>query len=160
MTVHFRTNRSRAAGSAALLALLLAACGGGDTPAPDAAGADPVPDQAAPAAEVDAPPSSVPVLRGDTVEVMADEYVFGFASLELPEGDVVFEVRNVGHEYHNLVILQGDSIVFFPDQDVVPAQTATFATTLAPGEYYVVCTIAGHEDRGMHEVLTITPANE
>lgn len=137
------------------LPLLLFGCGGEDAPEP--ASAPEAAPEAAPPAEPP-PPTSGPQVRGDTVEVLADEYVFGFATLTVPEGRVVFELENRGAEYHNLVIMQGDSVVFFPDEDAVPDQTVAYETTLAAGEYHVVCTIVGHEDRGMHEVLTVTPA--
>jgi hypothetical protein len=97
-------------------------------------------------------------IRGDTVEMKMDEYLFGLPSLTLPAGRVVFQIQNLGFEGHNVEILRGDSVVAKLEHDLSPAQTAFLEVELEPGEYQLLCTVAGHDGKGMLETLTIVPA--
>lgn len=103
-------------------------------------------------------PGSAPE-RGDTVLVVMDEYVIDMP-LTLPAGHVAFRVRNAGFEEHNFELLQGDSLLLSFENPLNPAQTRTLEITLEPGRYDVLCTVSGHEGRGMQEVLTVTAQGE
>ena len=85
-----------------------------------------------------------------------DEYVI-VMPLTVPAGSLSFRVRNVGFEEHNFEILQNDSLLWSFDSALNPAEELTLDVVLEPGEYDVLCTVSGHEGRGMQEVLTVTP---
>lgn len=95
-------------------------------------------------------------MRGDTVPVYMDEYFIDMP-LTLPAGSLYFRVRNAGFEEHNFEILQNDSLLWSFESPLNPAQERTLEVILEPGEYDVLCTVSGHEGRGMQEVLTVTP---
>jgi len=84
-----------------------------------------------------------------------DEYIFGLPSLNFPAGEYVFQIQNLGFEGHNLEILRGDSLVTKLEHDLSPAATAFLEVNLVPGEYELVCTVAGHDGKGMRETLTV-----
>ncbi|MEX1256678.1 MAG: hypothetical protein WEG36_03560 [Gemmatimonadota bacterium] len=132
--------------SASVLTLLLVACGSGDEGSGQAGGA--VPSRPGNLGEV-------LQVRGDTVEVKMDEYIFGFAVDTIPAGRVVFHIQNLGFEHHNLDFHLGDSVVYEMDEDIDPAQYRFLELTLEPGEYEVICTIAGHDGKGMVETLVV-----
>jgi uncharacterized cupredoxin-like copper-binding protein len=94
-------------------------------------------------------------MRGDTVELKMDEYIFGLPSLTLPAGRLVFQMQNLGFESHNIEIRRGDSLVAKTDEDLRPAQTRFLEVVLEPGEYQLICTIAGHDGKGMLETITV-----
>jgi uncharacterized cupredoxin-like copper-binding protein len=94
-------------------------------------------------------------IRGDTVEVRMDEYLFAFPTLTLPAGRIVFKVQNLGFEYHNLEISQDHSILWRFDRDLAPGQIGFLDVTLEPGEYYIICAVSGHDDKGMTANLTV-----
>jgi plastocyanin len=98
-------------------------------------------------------------MRGDTIEMKMDEYIFGLPTLTLPAGSYVFHIQNLGFEGHNLEILRGDTLITKLEDDLSPARMAFLEVTFEPGEYVLVCTIAGHDGKGMVETMTIVPAD-
>lgn len=94
-------------------------------------------------------------MQGDTVLVYMDEYFIDMPAT-VPAGSLSFRIRNAGFEEHNFEILRNDTLLWSFDNPLNPAQTRTLDVTLEPGEYDVLCTVSGHEGRGMQEVLTVT----
>jgi FtsP/CotA-like multicopper oxidase with cupredoxin domain len=71
--------------------------------------------------------------------------------LEIPEGDVEFEIINTGVALHNLVLENGPSSV-----DLNSGETTTLQVGhLEPGAYTIFCNIAGHRDAGMEARLVV-----
>lgn len=141
---------------AALLVLLMAAgasvlsgCGGdGDVERSfDAA------DTAAAEGTEAGEPSAVSRMRGDTVVVEMDEYLIDLPDT-LPAGRLVFEVRNMGFEEHNLEVHR-DSLLFESGRPLNPRETRRMEVVLEPGSYRVICTVSGHEGRGMTTGLAV-----
>ncbi|MDX1567107.1 MAG: hypothetical protein R3223_04850 [Longimicrobiales bacterium] len=95
-----------------------------------------------------------PLLRGDTVLVSMDEYFIELPDT-VPAGSLHFRVRNAGFEEHNFEILRNDTLLWAFDNPLNPAQSGVLDVTLEPGEYAILCTVSGHEGRGMQEVLTV-----
>lgn len=89
-----------------------------------------------------------PGLRGDTVEVHMDEYTIEMPSA-LPPGELVFVVRNRGFEEHNLEIMHDGELLWEFDRPLNPGAVQRATVALEPGDYRVVCTVSGHDGRGM-----------
>jgi uncharacterized cupredoxin-like copper-binding protein len=119
-----RTRRtSRALAGMAGMALMVAACGGGDGEL-EAEGA---------AASTSAPASAI--------EVEAGDLYFGEESLVASAGEIEFTLVNVGAAEHDLVIEEADdAVVVF----AAPGETATGTIELAAGSYTFYCSIPGH----------------
>jgi plastocyanin len=116
--------------AAALLVLLLAACGG------------------TPAASVAPAPSGA-------VAVEATEYRFAPATLSVAAGNVVFWVRNAGTVDHEFELLKGDEVVAKMEA-IDPGTAKDVPVTLAVGEYTFMCKLSGHDQLGMKGTLTVT----
>lgn len=95
-----------------------------------------------------------PGLRGDTVEVHMDEYTIEMPSV-LPSGEFVFIVRNRGFEEHNLEIMHEGELLWEFDRPLNPGAVQRATVALEPGDYRVVCTVSGHDGRGMARDLVV-----
>lgn len=124
----------------ALLPAVFAACGGGE-PSSDA-----VVEESGTSGPSE--PEGGPGLRGDTVEVHMDEYTITMPDT-LPARPLVFLVRNMGFEEHNFEILLDDELLWEFDRPLNPRQSQEMEVELEPGTYRVVCTVSGHDGRGM-----------
>lgn len=69
-------------------------------------------------------------------------------------------IRNAGSEEHNFEILVDDSLLWSFDNPLNPAQERSLDVVLEPGEYDVLCTVSGHEGRGMQALLTVAPPED
>ena len=116
----------------ALVAAVLAACGGG---AASAAPATPVP--------------------SGVIAVEAKEYAFTPSSITVPAGSVTFSIKNVGTQEHEFEVFKGDQVVD-EVEGIVPGLTKDATMTLAAGEYTFVCKLNGHDQLGMKGTLTVT----
>jgi FtsP/CotA-like multicopper oxidase with cupredoxin domain len=89
---------------------------------------------------------------GDTATIELTEFALTPATLSVPAGGRL-EVVNVGAVVHNLSIDGTDvatSDLAGGDSEVLDLGG------LAPGDYTIVCTIAGHADSGMTGTLTVS----
>jgi FtsP/CotA-like multicopper oxidase with cupredoxin domain len=92
------------------------------------------------------------VSTGGPVTVELTEFAITPASVTVPAGGSL-QVTNAGATAHNLTI---------QDSDVATAELAAGETedldvsSLAPGDYEILCTIPGHVDSGMTGTLTVT----
>jgi hypothetical protein len=142
-----RDSGPRALARLALLVVLLAgpaACGGsgsGSANAREAAG-----------------PGGTPAgLHGDTLVVNLDDFYF-LVPDTLPAGDLVLVARNVGVEYHNFEVYRDEELIWSFDSDVPPLRTEEAILSLEPGEYSLLCTVSGHDGKGMFARLTVVEA--
>lgn len=92
-------------------------------------------------------------IRGDTVVIGMDEYIIDVPST-LPAGRHVFRVENLGFEEHNLEVHR-DSLLY-DLRPLNPRATGHLEVELEPGTYRLICTVSGHEGRGMSEEITVT----
>ena len=120
----------------AVIAVVVAACGG-STPS-TAATAGPLPS------------GSVAVEASDQ-----GGYRFTPSTLTVPEGTTTFVVKNGGSEEHEFEIFLGDTVVD-EIEGIVPGLTKELPVTLLPGEYTFVCKLNGHDLAGMKGTLTVT----
>lgn len=121
-----------------LLAMTLAACGGGSDSGSEGEASPPAGD-------------SAPAAIGESVDVSATEFAFDPAELSAPaDTDVTVNLTNNGSVEHDWVIR---------DQDVkavaTPGQTGTATFNLPAGAYTFYCSIPGHEAAGMVGTLTV-----
>lgn len=89
---------------------------------------------------------------GDTATIELTEFALTPSSLSVPSGGRL-EVVNAGAVVHNLSI-EGTDVA---TTDLAGGDTEVLDLGgLAPGDYTIVCTIAGHADSGMTGTLTVT----
>jgi plastocyanin len=99
------------------------------------------------------------VAAGEPLTVAADEYVFTPNRVTVrgaPAAGVRQRIAldNRGTLAHNIEILDGDRLVdrlrSFP-----AGQRRDLTVELPPGDYRFVCTVADHDEKGMHGTLTV-----
>jgi iron uptake system component EfeO len=133
---------------AAMLALFVAACGGGTATQAPTVGPETTPLPGSSAATGTAP-------AGTTVAVSAKEYAFTPSTLTVAAGAVRFVVTNAGNEEHEFEIFKGEQVVD-EIEGLVPGLTKELPVTLAAGAYTFVCKLSGHDQLGMKGTLTVT----
>jgi iron uptake system component EfeO len=116
----------------AILAIGLAACGGGGASQPSSTSA-----------------------ASDVVAVEASEFKFDPSTITVAAGEVTFSVKNVGALEHEFEIFEGDRVVD-EVEGLVPGLTKNLTVTLEAGAYTYVCKLAGHEEQGMTGTLTVS----
>lgn len=119
----------------AAFALLLAACGGGET--------------GAATTQATSPETTV---AGIEITVTATEFKFEPENLEFPAGvPVTITLNNSGVVEHDFSIEElGIEML------AQPGETVTETFTFEAGEYHILCTIPGHHEAGMMGILTVT----
>ena len=115
---------------------VLAGCGGDDEP-----GARPV-----------------TVRAGERVEITGRDYSFEPAALTVEgaarAGAVEMVLENRGAAAHNLTIQRdGEEVGGTPT--ITTNRRESLKISLEPGEYELVCTVDGHEEKGMVGTLTV-----
>lgn len=130
--LHVRRVRASLA-ALALVALVIAACGGGG------------------AASV---PPATPLPSG-VIAVEAKEYAFTPSTISVPAGSVTFSIKNAGTQEHEFEVFKGDQVVD-EVEGIVPGLTRDATMTLAAGEYTFMCKLNGHDQLGMKGTLTVT----
>jgi hypothetical protein len=128
--------------SVLVVGLLMGACSGGET------------DQSIPASaplvsEIVSERVTIPG-SADTIEVALLEYAIGIPT-KLSGGEVILKLSNQGFEDHNLRFFPSntDLPVWETESDVAAGETRVVEFELRPGQYTVICDVAGHDTRGM-----------
>lgn len=95
------------------------------------------------------------------IVVFLSEYTIDMP-LVLDAGEQTISVTNLGVESHNLLIRPPDSrdVVWQTAENVEPNRTLESGVDLAPGEYLVECTFAGHDTRGMFVRIEVRPGED
>ena len=112
-----------------LVALVLAACGGGDGG------------------------SAEPVEAGDgTIQLVASDLAFDTTQVSATAGEIEVTLENTGAVEHDVVVEEaGDEVVVV----AAPGETATGSIELEAGTYTYYCSIPGHRQAGMEGTLTV-----
>jgi len=115
------------------------------------------------------PPAPGPILApppvGESPEptvsaigVKAEEWSYTLSRPEVPAGEVVVELNNMGEDPHDLNLRpEGgeDPALQIP---ITPAQQQTSKRfTLPAGTYRLWCDLDGHDEKGMHATLVVGP---
>lgn len=168
------TRRTRWIGilaSAALAAMVLAACGSGSAPSSTGGAGEATGTTGATGATT----SSAPV-EGTAVDVALGEtdvqhMYMNLSSTDVPAGTVTFRITNEGVKKHEFVILatdtaaadlelNGDEVdeeaytVVDEAEDIEPGASVTLTVSLDPGHYALICNLEGHFRMGMFNDLT------
>ena len=132
-----------------LLALPLAACGGGDD---EVDTVEPV---------TQAPPpmdEGAMTTARNTIEVGLAEYEIDMPA-SVPAGMTTFSITNKGSMEHSIEI-EGQGMEQELATALQPGGSATLDVTLQPGSYRVYCPVANHaSEHGMERQLQVTPAD-
>ncbi|MDH3706399.1 MAG: plastocyanin/azurin family copper-binding protein, partial [Acidimicrobiia bacterium] len=108
---------------------------------------------------------AAPAAPSDDVTVAGGEFFFDPESVLVPaDTDVRIELVNEGNLDHNWTVLEAGVTIAAEDEfdestvvaqvgDVVAGESAEGSFTFAPGQYQVICTIAGHFSGGMRGTL-------
>ncbi len=94
-----------------------------------------------------------------TIQATEKEFAIDLSSGAASPGKVTFQVRNEGTVDHNFVVFQGTDPKTrkkLAEIDAVkPGEARELSVQLEPGEYHIVCTVAGHEAAGMTTTLKV-----
>jgi plastocyanin len=114
--------------AAAVVALLLAGCGGTSNPQP-----------------------------AGSIKVTLTEYKFDPSTITAPSGKVVFYLVNAGTTSHDLIIRDSSNTRIDGSELISAGDTFIFTVDSIPaGTYTYFCDQQGHEASGMKGTLTIT----
>jgi uncharacterized cupredoxin-like copper-binding protein len=105
-----------------------------------------------------------------TLRIDMSEFAFEPETLTVPAGQQIrLDLKNIGSIEHDFIILkkgvvlpgkfdhheQVNDVYFHAMLDAGKADTFTFTAPTEPGEYQVICGIAGHFQAGMFGSLTV-----
>jgi plastocyanin len=122
------------------------------TPVPVAAPAPIPPPAPAPPAPPEAEDPSIPRLG-----VKAEEWSYTLSRPEVPAGEVVVELNNMGEDPHNLNLQLADGAG--PEASIPitgPSSQAKAKFALPAGTYRMWCSLDGHESAGMSATLVVS----
>jgi len=103
-----------------------------------------------------APPVAHLARAATAVGVGEREFSLAVYRPRVHPGALKLNVRNLGEDVHDLVVLHGGRRVAGLAEVVKPGGTAALRLTLRRiGTYQLVCTIADHQARGMHATLHV-----
>ena len=105
-------------------------------------------------AESVAPASEAPAADALAVNLM--DFMIDPSELEATGPTVTIEVTSDGPTPHNLTVRDGAGEVVMATADLSAGDTETIAADLEPGDYTILCSLAGHESLGMSGTLTVT----
>ena len=100
-------------------------------------------------------------VRDGVVRVTLDDYAIMPQDISVPAGRVEFVARNAGRLTHNLRVEvapeqpgeEGKRLGGTPTAH--PGETVRATLTLKPGTYRLRCSLANHDDLGMHGELVV-----
>lgn len=127
----------------------------------------PIPQQPAPTPVPEPTPTPVPPppepSAPSRLGVEATEWSYTLSRSRLVSGDLVVELNNSGEDPHNLNFAPGDGNdtrtgdPFQTIEAVGPSGQGSLRFTIAPGTYYLYCSLPTHEGLGMFTNLTVDP---
>ena len=78
------------------------------------------------------------------------------ATLAVSGSTLSLAVTNAGPTVHNVTVRDGAGDVLFGTADLREGESETLVGPIAPGEYVLFCSLAGHESLGIKGTLTVT----
>lgn len=90
------------------------------------------------------------------VQVVAKEFSFGLSRAHVKAGAAVVELANFGQDPHDLRLQRAGARHVAGLGQVAPGKRKELSLKLAPGRYFLWCSVADHRQRGMRAVLVVT----
>jgi plastocyanin len=108
-----------------------------------------------------APEPPAPALEDPAIPrlgVKAVEWSYTLSRPEVPAGELVIELNNMGEDPHNLNLqLEDGSGLEGKITTVGPSAQGKAKFTLPAGTYRLWCDLDGHDEQGMNATLVVTP---
>ena len=130
--------------TAALVALLLGACGGTSTNTAT---------QSAASSPTATSPSSATAV-GTSVGVTEKEFSITLSQTSFSPASYTFTIQNKGTLPHNLNI-EGPGVDTKTSPILSPGQSGMLTATLQKGSYELWCSVPGHKDKGMDLTIKV-----
>ena len=130
--------------TAALVALLLGACGGTSTNTAT---------QSAASSPTATSPSSATAV-GTSVGVTEKEFSMTLSQTSFSPASYTFTIQNKGAFPHNLNI-EGPGVDTKTSPILSPGQSGMLTATLQKGSYELWCSVPGHKDKGMDLTIKV-----
>jgi len=96
-------------------------------------------------------PSAAPAIAVELADFMITP-----TALSATSGTVTIDVSSRGPTLHNMTIRDAAGQHVTNSVDLHAGERDEVTATLAPGEYTIFCSFAGHESLGMHASLIVT----
>jgi plastocyanin len=87
--------------------------------------------------------------------VSVADFMIAPSELEVAGPTVAITVINDGPTPHNLTVRDAAGDVLLATRDLSVGESQTISAELAPGDYTIFCSLAGHESLGMSGTLTV-----
>jgi Copper binding proteins, plastocyanin/azurin family len=137
--------------TAALVALLLGACGGTSTnTATPSAASSPTATSPSPSSPL---PSSATAV-GTSVGVTEKEFSITLSQASFSPASYTFTIQNKGSFPHNLNI-EGPGVDTKTSLTLSPGQSGMLTVTLQKGSYELWCSVPSHKDKGMDLTIKV-----
>jgi plastocyanin len=102
------------------------------------------------------PAEEAPPSEASALGVKSAEWSYTLSRPEIPAGEVVVELNNMGGDPHDLNIrAEGSDGPALQIPVTGPSQHASKRFTLAAGTYRLWCDLDGHDEKGMHATLVV-----
>jgi plastocyanin len=92
----------------------------------------------------------------DALAVNLMDFMIDPSELEATGPTVTIDVTTDGPTPHNLTVRDADGEVVMATADLSAGDSETITADLEPGDYTMLCSLAGHESLGMTGTLTVT----
>jgi plastocyanin len=92
----------------------------------------------------------------DALAVNLMDFMIDPSELEATGPTVTMDVTSDGPTPHNLTVRDEAGEVVMATADLSVGDTETITADLEPGDYTILCSLAGHESLGMSGTLTVT----
>ena len=92
----------------------------------------------------------------DALAVSLMDFMIDPSELEATGPTVTIEVTSRGPTPHNLTVRDAEGEVVMATADLSSGGSETISAELEPGDYTILCSLAGHASLGMSGTLTVT----
>ena len=96
-----------------------------------------------------------PETTADALSVNLMDFMIDPSELAATGPTVTIEVTSDGPTPHNLTVRDGAGEVVMASADLSAGGSETITADLEPGDYTILCSLAGHESLGMSGTLTV-----
>jgi manganese oxidase len=102
------------------------------------------------------PAASPSPSAGPAIAVALADFMITPTTVTATSGSVTIDVTSHGPTVHNMTIRDAAGQHVANSVDLHAGESDEVTATLAPGQYTIFCSFAGHESLGMHASLAVT----